>query len=112
MSDQLSLSEWPPRILAHARDPRTSHDAAAGNAGGKASNRRACLTAHRVHQETGLIDDEVSSLTGLELIEARRRCTDLRNSGLLRFTETTRTSNMGRQATVSVITRDGIEALS
>lgn len=112
MSDQLSL-EVQPRTLAHTRDPGTSHDAAARNRAGKATHRRACLEAHfRQDASSGLIDDEVASLTGLDLIEARRRCTDLRNAGLLEFTRITRTSNMGRQATVSIITHAGREALA
>jgi hypothetical protein len=109
---QLSLPDVPPRKLAHTHDPDTSHAAAALNAGGKASNRRECLLVHVRHFQTGLIDDEVASLTGLDLIEARRRCSDLRNAGLLRFViGLTRTSNWGRQATVSMITPAGWEAI-
>lgn len=111
MSEQLSL-EVQPRTLAHTDDPGTSHDAAARNRAGRATHRRACLEAHGRFPFSGLIDDEAASLTGLEIIEARRRCTDLRNAGLLQFAPITRTSNMGRQATVSVITRAGREALA
>lgn len=111
-ADRAAFAGRPAHTLAHSRDPETSHDAAARNAGGKASNRRACLLAHVRHFQTGLIDDEVASLTRLDIIEARRRCTDLRNAGLLRFVVgLTRTSNMGRQATVSMITLAGWEAV-
>jgi hypothetical protein len=111
VSEQLSF-EVPARKLAHTDDPPTARDAAERNRLGKASNRRACLQQHRVFGRTGLIDDEVASLTGLSIIEARRRCTDLRNAGLIRFMEGTRTSDMGRQATISVITTAGREALA
>lgn len=99
--------------LAHSHDPQTSRDAAARNASGKASNRRLCLDAHAIVQQgTGLTDDEVADLTRIELHEARRRCTDLRNAGLLVFTDRTRESSMGRQSTVSVLTPAGREALA
>lgn len=113
MSAEQLTFDTPARILAHSHDPDTSRGAAARNAGGKASNRRLCLDAHAIVQSgLGLTDDEVADLTQLKLHEARRRCTDLRNAGLLVFTDRTRESSMGRQSTVSVLTPAGREALA
>jgi hypothetical protein len=108
---QLRLDDVPPRTLAHTRDPQTSIDAARLGSAKKASGRRACLQIHATNP-SGLIDDEVSLLTGIELHETRRRCTDLRNAGLIEFLSATRPSNSGRHSTVSAITADGWEALS
>lgn len=111
VNEQLRF-EVPAVKLAHTDDPPTARDAAERNRIGKATHRRACLAMHAQFATTGLIDDEVSSLTGLSIIEARRRCTDLRNSGLIKFTPHTRTSDMGRAATISMITPAGREALA
>lgn len=119
-AEQMTLADVP----AHTDDVPTSHAAAAQNRAGKASNRRACLVVHGEHAQAGLIDDEVASLTGLELIEARRRCSDLRRLGLIDWlmapilvgpsalsAPLTRTSNLGHKSAVSVITAAGMEAL-
>ena len=74
----------PPRTLVHTDDIATSHDAAAANQEVKGAHRRLCLEAHRADPD-GLTDQDVSDITGLELIEARRRCSDLRNLGLIRW---------------------------
>lgn len=126
-AEQLSL-EVQPRTLAHTDDVVTSHAAAAQNRAGKASNRRACLETHnrvREHEPIGLTDDEVAERTGLELIEARRRCSDLRRLGLIEWlmapilvgpsplsAPLTRKTALGRKSAVSVITQAGLEALS
>jgi hypothetical protein len=108
---QLSLADVPPRKLAHTRDPDTSHEAARLGSAKKASGRSACLRAHATNP-AGLTDDEVAGLTAIELHEARRRCTDLRNAGLIEFLDSSRPSGSGRRATVSAITADGWEALT
>lgn len=112
MSDQLSLSDVPAHILAHAHDPDTSRMAARRGSALKASGRHSCLRAHALHP-AGLTDDEVSALTGIEIHETRRRCTDLRNAGLIEFlARVTRKNAQGNQCTVSAITPTGLEALS
>lgn len=108
--------ERPERVLAHTDDPETSHDAAASNPLGKNSNRRACLEAHEQASRftpPGLTDDEIAAITRLDLIEARRRCSDLRSLGFLAWTKPLdyRRTDLGQQARVSVITPAGREAL-
>lgn len=110
-AEQLSLTDVPPRSLAHTHDPDSSMEAARLGSAKKRSGRRACLQMHSINP-SGLIDDEVSALTGIELHETRRRCTDLRNAGLIEFLSVSRPSSSGRRSTVSAITADGWEALA
>lgn len=69
----------PARELARTSDVETSHAAAAANPNGKQSNRAVAWRLHHEHPE-GLIDDQVSALSGgqLDVHEATRRCLDLR----------------------------------
>jgi hypothetical protein len=107
--------EVPARRLARDVDVETSHLAAAANAVGKCTNRRICLDAHR-NAIAGLTDDEVRTITNLPDVEANRRCTDLRNLGLIRWMlvdgePVHRPTRRGRPARVSVITEAGISAV-
>jgi hypothetical protein len=119
MNAEPELPLVPPHTLAHASDPPSSIDAARQNQAGKVSGRRAILETHQYWYE-GLTDDECSYLTGIELHECRRRCTDLRNAGLIEFAVSrvepgrflSRESNSGRRSTVSVITAAGHRALA
>lgn len=114
----------PARELAHAGDPGTAREAAGSNALGKNTNRRVCLEKHAA-AIAGLSDDECAARTGLELIEARRRCSDLRTLGLIEWmvmdhgTEekpdvkaVRRPTALGKESTVSRITDAGRAALS
>lgn len=106
-----------PRVLAHNGDVPASVIAATADRLSKSTNRRACFQAHeqrdrQADTQPGLIDDEVATLTGLELVEARRRCSDLRSLGLIEWLvedgrKVTRRSNHGRPATVCVLTPYG-----
>lgn len=107
-----------PRTLAHTNDVPASRIAAECDRLAKSSHRRACFQAH-VNREhvvaalpPGMIDDEVAAATGLELVEARRRCSDLRALGLIEWlveggVKVTRSSNHRRPATVCVLTPYG-----
>lgn len=125
MSEQLSIDALK---LARRRDVETSKAAAAANAGGKASHRRRILQAHaqraidhRCGEVPGLIDDEAAQIIGLDSTETTRRCSDLRNLGLLEWlfvpagivtnVPVLRKTRSGRSARVSVITEAGWDAL-
>lgn len=102
--------------LARASDPETSRAAAAANRSGKASHRMRCLETHRDFA-SGLIDDELAAFLGLDSTETTRRCSDLRNMGLIAWLvlhdePVTRLTRSGRRARVSVITQAGREELA
>lgn len=78
------LATYQPRTLARTTDVETSHIAAHANAAGKAAHRERILAIHRAHPD-GLIDDKVAELAGLDSTETTRRCSDLRNAGLIAF---------------------------
>jgi hypothetical protein len=116
-----------PRKLARSGDVATAK--AGATLRGKDTHRRACLAAHaEAHDNyvaaggppytSGLIDDEVAALTGLDLQEARRRCVDLRNLGLLEWKRDdlgrieTRTNPAGNASSVSRLTPAGRTALA
>lgn len=115
----------PASHLSHARDPDSSRLAAASSLP-KVTNRRLCLLAHASQpwDYDGLTDDEVAKITTIELHEARRRCSDLRNLGLLAWLYTpgdphvltgvpvivTRKNAGGHKSSVSVITNAGRKA--
>lgn len=99
--------------LRHAHDPHTSHEAAAANPTRKATHRALVLRAFADWPHSGLTGDEVAAETGLEVHEARRRVSDLRDLGLVEFWEVdgkrqTRASAAGVQSTVSRITQTGL----
>lgn len=102
--------------LARASDIETSRESASANPGGRASHRRACLSGH-VEVPGGLIDDELAEFLPMDSTECTRRCSDLRNMGLLEWLlidgePVTRLTRSGRRARVSVITQAGREALA
>lgn len=67
------------------------------------------LLAHYRNQQ-GLTDEEAADIAGLNLrSEYRTRCSTLRNLGYLDDTLFTRTSSMGRQNTIRIITPAGKE---
>lgn len=107
------------RKLSHRADPETAKQAAAAGALRKNTHRRLCLHYHaeKAQFHGGLTDDEVSEYTGLELHEARRRCSDLRNLGLIAWVvlpdgrRVSRPSRMGGRSTASLITPLGVEVL-
>jgi hypothetical protein len=101
LDEQLSFDA---QHLAHRADPPSAH--AAAQLRGKETHRRACLAAH-LADPSGLTDDEVAQRTGIELHEARRRCSDLRNLGLIAWQRNssgrvvTRTNPAGNPSSVS-----------
>lgn len=105
-----------PRTLAHRSDVETSK-IAAGFAAVKGTSRAKLLVAHKGFPTSGLTDDEAAAYAGIELHEARRRCSDLRALGLIGWLERrdgvfeTRPTASGRNATVSRITQAGLDAL-
>jgi uncharacterized protein (DUF1684 family) len=117
MPDEQLTFTVEPRKLARTGDVATAK--AGATLRGKDTHRRACLTAHaRPDATSGLIDDEVAALTGLDLQEARRRCVDLRNLGLLEWKRDdlgrieTRTNPAGNASSVSRLTPAGRTALA
>lgn len=108
----------PARTLARTVDVETSHAAAAANPDGKRSQRALALAIHAEHPD-GLIDDEVSALSGgvMDTHAGTRRCLDLRNLGLLTWLvgdddePVLRKTRSNRNARVSVLTPAGREAL-
>lgn len=126
MTEQLSIDALK---LARRRDVETSKAAAAANAGGKATHRRRILQAHAQRSIDhrcgrafrGLIDDEAARIVGLDSVETTRRCSDLRNLGLLEWlfvpagivtnVPVLRKTRSGRSARVSVITEAGWDVL-
>lgn len=115
-----------PRKQAHADGVETERAAAGANRDGKATNARRCLELHAVHygwdtrEPVGLTDDEVGAILDLPDIEANRRCSGLRDDGLLEWLleprhgaqrPVTRRTRKGRPARVSVITELGRRVL-
>lgn len=113
--------ERPARALAHSGDVETSKQAAADSADRKSSHRRVALLLHASHRSGGgLSDGEVSARSGgvLDLIEARRRCSDLRALGLIEWRiggngkPVLGQTKAGKACRVSVITPRGLAALA
>jgi hypothetical protein len=102
---------------AHRDDIETSHYAAETNT----TSQTHQLMILRAHADAlrgepgyrGFTDEESGIRTGLETVEARRRCNNLRNMGYLMFTEETRPGVQypTKPNQVSIITAAGQLAL-
>lgn len=118
MPEQLRLVVFDrdPRVLAHTGDLHTSRSAAAANRLLRATHRHAVLAVY--NEAKWLTDDDAAARTGLDLAEARRRCSDLRNEGLIaparRDDGMIQTSFLasGRQGMLCSITREGVARLA
>lgn len=102
---------------AHRDDIETSHYAAATNTTSE-THQRMILRDHRAAEldeprYRGFTDEESGQRTGLETVEARRRCNNLRNLGYLMFTDETRPGIRypTKPNQVSIITDTGRKAL-
>lgn len=102
--------------LTHSNDPEPSFRAAETNSTSE-THQAMLLEAFRdVLLRTGCpnyTDEEAGHATGLDTVEARRRCSNLRDKGLIEFTGASRmgirfpTKTQG----VSQITHAGLDAL-
>jgi hypothetical protein len=99
-----------PHELAHRDDPRTSTEAAAANAVRRGSQRRLLLAAF-ASAEGGLTYDEAGAAAGVGGYNERRRCSELRQLGLIAWHGTTRPGASGSSAMVCTITLAGMVAL-
>lgn len=92
------------RAAARRSDPETSHEAAAAQPRVRVSQRVRLLRVYDKHG--GLIDEEA-----IELAQIRggwRRCSELRQSRLIRATGETRETSSHVHAQVCEITHDGV----
>jgi len=98
-------------LPARKSDPSTSH-AAAASAGLRTTSQKAqLLLAYAKHPMLGLTDEEAGIETGLRRpgVCWWKRCSELRQMGLIRATEDMRQSQMGEMQQVCVITGDGLK---
>lgn len=80
MSDAIDL--FTP--IARASDPDTSHEAAKRVEPRRGTIAATALAMYRAYSHTGLTDAELEAYTGIRGIW--KRCSDLRNAGLIRPT--------------------------
>jgi hypothetical protein len=104
---------FPPEIdpvtLAHASAPDTSHDAARANQRFRVNLRYRILM--RLAYSGPKIADEVAWNMGLDVRQVQPRMTELRRLGLIRFTDTKRTTDLGRAARACEVTDAGHDEL-
>jgi len=101
--------------LTHSDDPETSFRAAETNSTSE-THQAMLLEAFRDVLRTrrpNYTDEEAGHATGLDTVEARRRCSNLRDKGLIEFTGASR---MGirfptKAQGISQITHAGLDAL-
>lgn len=96
-----------PRALARASDPATSHEAAEWVAPRSGSQKAKLLLAHRAHRQQGLTDEEAAREAGLLGSGFWKRCSELRNAGLIAETGEQRRGSSGLMAQVCRITARG-----
>ena len=108
------MNAWPQLFFgskepsrARRKDPTTSHEAAAKLS--TALSHCATLLETYQRESRSLTDEEASRITGLE--GAWKRCSDLRNQGLIRPIEK-RTASTGRRVQACIITQEGRDTLS
>ena len=107
MTDQASLFDQPPSFHQEARttDPDTSH-ASAKRPFQRGSQRHRLLTEYSVRPE-GLTDEEAASLAGIKAGCPWKRCSELREMGMIQATGRVRESSMGAMQQVCAITFGG-----
>lgn len=98
------LFDWtpPPRALARAADPGTSHRAAASLSAELPELEALVMRTLAPAGERGMTLDEVCAATGLDKVTASPRFKPLEAKQLLRRAEKTRPGASGRQQTVWV----------
>jgi hypothetical protein len=121
MSEQDSLFDPPTRKsdleedlrkLSRRSDPGTSHAAARS-----LPNRQTLMALLlRAYRDRGLTDEEAARVAGVDRESGHKRCSDLRNAGLIEplmwnGKVVTRAGSSGRQQRVCVLTADGRAAL-
>jgi hypothetical protein len=100
------------KVIARRGGPATSKAAAAGIAYRTGSQKHLILKVYASGTE-GFTDDEVAHILGwVEVNKARKRCSDLRNEGMIEPTGKTRTGSSGMQNDVCCITDRGIATLA
>ena len=100
--DQLDFNAY-----ARAADPETSQ--AAAQAFRRGTIRHRLLEQYRKVGHLGWTDEEASTMA--DVIQGWKRCSELRNAGLITPTGKTRRSARGAEQRVCVITPDGISLL-
>jgi hypothetical protein len=96
-----------PRALARSSDPDTSRQAAAAAERRAPSQRDRLLSAYMTAGDRGLTDEEAGVSAGLSGSGYWKRCSDLRNLGLIVPLGPLRQVSSGLMAQVCVITPEG-----
>jgi len=96
-----------PRALARSSDPETSKQAAAAAERRAPSQRDRLLNAYMVAGDRGLTDEEAGVSAGLSGSGYWKRCSDLRNLGMIAPLGLQRQVSSGLMAQVCVITPEG-----
>lgn len=97
---------------ARSTDPTTSHDAARLIAAKAESHRILLLAEYAAAGTAGLIDDEAGAHADLLHTGYWKRCSDLRNAGVIEPTGHTRIGRAGREQQVCAITPEGSRVMS
>lgn len=110
MKDHL-LTDLP---LFRAADPETSRDGARDLKPRQGTQAMELLVAYSTARLMGLTDEEAGIRSGLATRGAGywKRCSDLRNAGLIEATTVTREGRSGSAGRVCVITAKGLEAVN
>jgi hypothetical protein len=105
-----------PKVIARRGGPATSKAAAAGIAYRTGSQKASILALYGQAREDGLTDEEVASFLGwVEVNKARKRCSDLRNEGMIEPVDggsVTRVGKSGMANLVCAITIQGVATLT
>jgi len=96
-----------PRTLARVSDPETSQKAAVAAERRAPSQRDRLLSAYMTAGDRGLTDEEAGAAAGLSGSGYWKRCSDLRNLGLIAPLGPVRQVSSGLMAQVCVITPEG-----
>jgi hypothetical protein len=96
-----------PRTLARGSDPETSQQAAAAAERRNPSQRDRLLRAYMIAGDRGLTDEEAGVSAGLSGSGYWKRCSDLRNLGLIAPLGPLREVSSGLMAQVCAITPEG-----
>lgn len=97
---------------ARSTDPTTSHEAALLITAKAESHRILLLAEYAAAGTAGLIDDEAGARAGLLHTGYWKRCSDLRNAGVIEPTGDTRVGHAGREQQVCAITPSGSRVMS
>ena len=85
--------------LARRADPATSHRAAESMVGGAHDHRDRILAHLRAIAPAAATKDEIGRAIGLDDVQVARRCSELRDAGLIVDSGETRPTATGRQGT-------------